>query len=234
MENNKKFIALWIFLATVFSYFLISILNNCAVVKVKPIETQTQISKEVEKIQEITVKPINLSWEVDHSKRAIWSQLLIKYITESFDHLDKAQDMVKYCPNYKALNKDQKINAWAEFFVALAYYESSWNPEESDVDVGEDGDSATYSTGLWQVSAADWESYNLQKILPHFSYNELLTVEPNIRLTMALMNRQMDKQALICVDHDVYWSTLSCKTFARYEENNGISQRVQKALSFCK
>jgi hypothetical protein len=175
-----------------------------------------------------------LSWETTHPERQAWSKILLDNITSNFDVLNKAQDINRFCPKYgNALTKDQKINVLGELFVALAFYESKWTPNETDQDQGDEGDLETYSDGLFQVSGADWENYNLQKVLPHYLHKDLLTVEPNIKLAMALMSQQITKQGLICVSSNVYWATLSDKFYHPYAVISEISQRVQK-LSFCK
>jgi hypothetical protein len=221
--SDKEHTALWLwmFILAVVLYFVLGMTgcSNAPVVEQGiPIQVDTPA--------------VGLSWEKNHPERAAWSTLLISKVTENFTTLDKAQDFVRYCPKYKIIPNDQRLLAWSEFFVALAYYESSWNPKDATVDQGENGDLATYSTGLWQVSSVDIQNYGLKQ-LPKYTYKDLLEVEPNLNLAMALMVRQINKQGLVCVKSDVYWATLSCKLFARYEVNEEIASRVMK-LNFCK
>jgi hypothetical protein len=177
---------------------------------------------------------ISLSWEKNHPERAAWSKILMTEISDAFETLDKAKDINIFCPKYtKALTKAQKLNAWGEFFVWLAYYESGWDEKEMDQDVGDAGDFSTYSTGLFQVSAIDIEAYSLQKVLHNYSYKDLQTVEPNIKLAMALMSRQILRQGLICVSSNVYWSTLSNKFYAPYQKIDEISSRVKTSIREC-
>lgn len=245
MYKEKQDYQVWIMIIclAIVAYFAITSIQGCSSA---PVDNKTGVPvKTIMPTPVITSVPIvaspspiavvypKLSWEANHPERISWSSILYREILEKFLSLDKVKDMNKYCPKYSLLTKEQRVNVWGEFFVALAYYESAWKPTESSVDVGEDDDTETYSDGLFQVSGADWESYGLQKVLPHYRHKDLLTVEPNIKLAMALMARQIERQKLICVSNEVYWATLSGKFYAPYAVHDEIAARVQK-LSFCK
>lgn len=177
----------------------------------------------------------SLSWEntiQPHPERIAWSMALIDEINKRFEHLDKANDTEKFCPKYGQLNQGQKIQVWGELFVALAYYESGYDPEVADVDVGAWYDKDTWSTGLWQVSAIDREAYNLEKEIPYYSFEDLKKVEPNIKLALALMARQIDRYDVILMPThtNLYWATLY--PGGKYDESQNIIKRV-KRLTFC-
>lgn len=88
-----------------------------------------------------------LRWK--HSK---WDESLKTEIAARFEQLDKVgDDFQRFCPKYKALTRDGKINAFATFFVALARPESDFNENcYTPDDVG-----GTASVGLYQFSYED-------------------------------------------------------------------------------
>lgn len=240
-DNDDSFLFLQFFCLAIMLYFLVMVLSSCTYAP-----THNNINEPEKQItapqpsERSGPKPAMtlyaLSWEnttEPHPERVAWSYILLDQIKLRFDSLNKAKDMNVFCPKYSTLSDNQKIRVWGEFFVALAYYESAWHPTQSSVDVGDEGDYSTYSTGLWQVSAIDREAYNLEKEIPYFSYSELKSVEPNAKLALALMAKQINEQNLICVSSRVYWSTLSCKVYHPYSEIERIANRVQK-LEFCK
>lgn len=234
MKQENRYLGLWIAICVIILFALLTLRCTSVPIQDKNVVVMPSPSKIPipPPTQNENIGLPSLSWEKNHIERMAWSRLLYKEILTKFDILDQVTDMSKYCPKYKLLTKEQRINTWAEFMVALAYYESAWKPTESSQDVGEAGNYSTYSDGLFQVSAVDIQNYGL-KDLPKYTHQDLLTVEPNIKLALALMTRQIQKQKLICVSSDVYWATLSCKWFARYEVNDDIANRVQK-LGFCK
>lgn len=141
-------------------------------------------------------KPIALSW--DSSARAGWSNHLLAKIIEKKAVLDTAKDIKEFCPKYSSLNHAGQLKAWGEFFVALAYYESGFNPKTSSVDVGDPKKRDTYSIGLFQVSVVDqsWAGGNLK-----YSYDQLLTPKPNMDLAMELVNRFVKARKAIFLEN---------------------------------
>lgn len=233
MKNENRFFAVWFCLAVIILFALLTI-RCTSVPKVEqsiPINVESNITAKIPSETKVVSYPM-LTWEKGHSERQGWTKSLIEEIKTNFTVLDTAKDINQFCPKYRVLSLEQKYQAWGEFFVALALYESSWDPTETDQDMGEEGDLDTYSDGLFQVSSVDRVNYKLQKVLPHYTHKELLTVEPNIKLAMALMSRQITLQKKICVSSDVYWSTLSCKWYHPYAVIDEISERVKK-LHFC-
>lgn len=233
MKPNKNLINFCIFTFTVFLIYLTACTSfqKEAENKPQPIINHSPTPAPTPNFQ--SVYPA-LSWEnttQPHPERKPWSIILIDEISENFEILDKAKDIKFFCPKYESLGKDLKLQAWGEFFVALSYYESAYDPKNYSVDVGDPSDKRTYSTGLWQVSASDIENYNLSKKLPAYTFQDLLTIEPNAKLTLALMSRQIEKNGLIVqpLFKNVYWATLYR---GRYDEIDQIANRVKK-LKFC-
>lgn len=172
-----------------------------------------------------------LSWEVGHSERKAWSDAVFKYVDESFVVLDKASDMPLFCPRYEALDRSQRVNVWAELFVAIAKFESAWKPAAASVDVGEASDKDTWSVGLLQMSVVDQVNYG-QGL--GYKYADLLTPGPNLNLGIDIMALQIQQQGtvLIPVGKDgLYWAVLH--PGGKFDQTKNIELMVQK-LTFCK
>lgn len=177
---------------------------------------------------------IKLSWESPKfMDRVNWSKELLNSINDNFSSLDKARDIKRFCPTYSKLDKQHKMQAWAELFVSLSEFESSWNPSDSEVDVGEVGNKNSYSVGLFQISQTDIKNYNIKNL--NYTYEDLLRPEPNIKLALALMAHQIDKHGLIIVEdrNFVYWITLFESWTNWNDKTDQIISHV-KHLDFCK
>lgn len=177
---------------------------------------------------------IPLYWEnttEPHPERKPWSDALIGYIDDDFEVYDKATDTAKWCPKYKTLSYRDKLKAWGELYVALAYYESSFNPRSASVDVGKQTVKDTWSAGLFQVSVVDqpWAGGGTK-----YSYNELLTPLPNIHLATILMRRQMKNTGLVFLRNSSkfrYWAVALQGN--RYSKIPQIIERVKKHAPKC-
>jgi hypothetical protein len=95
---------------------------------------------------------IPLQWETDtHSERKAWSNYSFSVINAYFDQLKGAADIDQFCPLYESLTHDQQVMTWAQIFVGVAAWESSWNPvERTYEDQGTDS-----QTGLPVFSEGD-------------------------------------------------------------------------------
>lgn len=173
---------------------------------------------------------ISLSWETK-SERAAWSDHLIGRIKLFKSTYDKAGDVTKICPKYKSMSERDQLNALGEFWVALAYYESSFNPASSSVDVGKPGKKDTYSAGLYQVSVVDqeWSGGDLS-----YSFEQLLTAKPNIDLATQLMKRQIEKAGEFILPNASkyrYWAVILEGN--KYSKIPEIIARVKKNVPIC-
>ncbi len=166
-----------------------------------------------------------LSWEHSETpERAEWSQAVSSLMDSFLTNLEKAADLSQFFPKYNAYTRLERVKAWAELWVATAYYESGWNPKSASVDVGTANDKDTYSVGLWQMSVIDQQSYNLPF---GYHYYDLLTVYPNAHLSIAILARQCAKRGKIVVDSSPYWAVLY---HGNYDRVNEIKKRVYTAL----
>jgi hypothetical protein len=176
---------------------------------------------------------IALSWENTtqaHPERAPWSDGLAKDIEARLSTLDAATDMAKICPKYSSLAHRQRVQVWAELFVRMSYYESSWNPTSESVDVGTEDDHDTWSVGLLQVSVVDAPNKPLG-----YDYGDLLMPLPNLDLAAAIMANQINKVGTILIGpgtHMLYWAVIH--PGGRYDKSATIISEVQKYAPFCK
>lgn len=151
-------------------------------------------------------------------------------MSEQFTALDAATDIQTFCAGYASLNKDQKINLLADIFAATAYYECSWNPTSSSVDVGTSSNRDTWSVGLLQLSVVDQQNYNLSF---GFNFSDLEDPIKNLQLGVAIMTKQITKHGVILIPvggSGLYWATLH--PGGRYDATSGIV-KMTKRLSFC-
>ncbi|EGF89751.1 lytic transglycosylase, catalytic [Asticcacaulis biprosthecium C19] len=69
-----------------------------------------------------------LAWEMNHSERAPWSTELRTQVRANLASFDKATDWADFCPTYGSLTADDKVEVIATLAVAIARYESNYNP----------------------------------------------------------------------------------------------------------
>ena len=236
-EDTK--VKILILVLAVIAYFLLNMLVGCTSIDKKIEIKPTPVSPIVSILPSPSPIPIiilpELSWEnttAPHPERKPWSKKLWTFIDKRFEHLDKAKDTIKFCPKYPSLSYEQKVQVWCELFVAISYYESGYDPRNESPDVGEQDDKNTWSVGLMQVSQVDIKNYNIKDM--NYTYEDLLTVGPNLDLATALMANQIDKVGTILIGPGrnwLYWATLH--PGGSYDESENIIRRVKK-LSFCK
>jgi len=168
-----------------------------------------------------------LSWEKGHPERASWTKVLTDEIAfgGAIDVFAQAEDVEFFVPNFRVLTKREKIKAIAELFVATAYYESAWNPRSQSVDVGTASNKDTWSVGLFQMSVVDQKNYGLSF---GFSFDDLITAAPNIKLALSVMKQQIMRKGKIVVDKGPYWAVLYRGKYSKVDE---IKARVAKALA---
>ncbi|MEY2537965.1 MAG: hypothetical protein QOG67_1705 [Verrucomicrobiota bacterium] len=107
--------------------------------------------------------PDSLSWD-NLAERREWSAKLIALTNQNRADLDKGNPE-GFIPGYNALPSDAlKIKFWAETLVAMANFESGWNPKNV---YGESFN--VNSVGLLQLSLQDQNNYHLN---PHINSEE--------------------------------------------------------------
>jgi len=186
-------------------------------------ETFPPVHEVLKVIESERVEPLDLSW-----KKPEWSAHLLGHVKGMKQLWDSATDIEEFIPGYKSMSAERQIKGIGELLVALAYYESGFNPKSNSVDVGKPGAKDTYSVGLYQVSVVDqsWAGGGYK-----YSFEELSTPLPNIDLAMALMKRQLLKTQTIALQNSSkyrYWAVLLHGN--KYSKIPQIKARILKNL----
>lgn len=99
-----------------------------------------------------TTLALKLKWETGHPERALWSTEIRKLFKENLDSFNSAADVKGYCGKWSTLNSDQKITVLGTMAVAIALYESDYNPGNV---YHEPPPLSVDSIGLYQLSYED-------------------------------------------------------------------------------
>ena len=156
--------------------------------------------------ESVPSKPItSKGWSLE------WTDILKKNIGDCLESLNKASDIDLIYPAYLLLKRDDQIAVWAEFFKALAYYESGYDPLCESVDVGTKDNKESWSVGLLQLSGDDKKNLGLAI---GYDYERLKVPEFNLVQGIALMVNQIQKRGKIIIPNNekgnpkAYWATL--------------------------
>ena len=100
-------------------------------------------------------EPIALSWD-NVPERVAWSQALVEAIRSRKSDLD-AGHPDDFIPGYAQLSPDGQVKFWAELVIAIAKYESTWNPHAR---FKEPPPLKVTSVGLLQIAYEDDKEYH--------------------------------------------------------------------------
>jgi Transglycosylase SLT domain len=125
--------------------------------------------------------PIILSWD-DSPERVAWSRALVEAIRARKLDLD-AGNPDAFIPGYAALSPDGQVKFWAEFVVAIAKYESTWNPHAH---FEEPPPLKVMSIGLLQIAYEDQKEYHFDPPLDRKT-NSLEDPGTNLRSGVAIL-----------------------------------------------
>ncbi len=192
-------------------------------------------------------KPQALAWEARVAGSAAWSQHIYDIIKAEEPQMmgqNVADDVEMFCPKYRSLSDNQRLNFWGQLFAGITKYESGWKPASRMVETTMGTDPVTghqvASEGLLQLSYQDERSYNLDCGFEWSKDKNLSNTDPkktifdpknNLRCGIKIMARQLKNKRAIGLTSGVYWSVL--KIGGRYTQIAGISA-VTKTLNFCK
>jgi soluble lytic murein transglycosylase-like protein len=87
-----------------------------------------------------------------------WSAQLIASIKDSISQLEQGNPE-SFVSGYNSLSAELRTKFWAELLIAVAKYESDWNPNESYYE----SSLGYYSIGLLQLSSVDQANYKLDE-----------------------------------------------------------------------
>ena len=99
---------------------------------------------------------IALSWDDDPSRK-VWSEALLAAIREHKADLERGNPDA-FVAGYSTLSPDDQAKYWAELVIAMAKYESNWNPHAR---LKEPPPLNVTSLGLLQLSYEDAKQYEL-------------------------------------------------------------------------
>lgn len=186
-----------------------------------------------------------LAWETDKNpERKLWSQYLEKIILENWNSLlPGPDDITDFCPRYNSLDNNERANVWAQLFVAMAKYESAYNPlsrmQETTMGTDPVTGKPVYSEGLLQLSYQDtqwdpWCKFDWEKdryLSSTDPKKTILSPYLNLDCGVGIMAKQIKNKGRIVVSSGVYWAVL--KAGGRYQKISNI-QSIVKSLLLCK
>lgn len=185
---------------------------------------------------------VPLTWENGEPTRAAWSKTTFKTIEQEFPALDHVQDAASFCPQFRKLTHEQRVNFWGMLVSEVARYESSWNPASRMKESGMGTDPVThahvYSEGLLQMSYQDalWNpgcdfDWNKDKHLPADDPKKtILSPFRNLRCGVMVLAKQINNHKVIALDSGEYWSTLRKGS----EKEKEIAVNVRNHLGSCR
>jgi hypothetical protein len=182
-----------------------------------------------------------LAWESSGKpERTDWSSYVAGVNEEEFDRLDLATDTENFCPNYKSLTHQQKINFWGQLIAGVAYFESGWSPTSRMKEPSLGKDSVTgmsvYSEGLLSLSYQDVRSYGFcdfdwtkdKDLESNDPKRTILNPYTNLDCGIRILANQISRSKAIVLSSGVYWSVLR-KSSTHVPQ----IQAMTKKLSFC-
>lgn len=192
-----------------------------------------------DKTQKNTEGYVPLSWEKFHSERVIWSKFTIQTIDSLFDNsFALCQDMTRFRSDYNSLNRQQKINVWAELISAMCKFESGWKLNswmEEDMGIDPVTHKKVRSEGLLQLSYQDKLNYsdlpcrfdwNLDKDLDENNLNKtIFNPEINLEFGINVLAKQIRNKKNIALKSGVYWAVI--KDGGKYSRINEITNYVE-------
>ena len=166
-------------------------------------------------------KAYNQEWDKIIEEKIVYHNLLSLVETHCVD-IHKLQD------NFTNLSFNTRVLVLREFFKAMMYFESAYNPESACVDVGNKKNKDTWSVGLFQVSVCDQENY---KLPTSYTYQDLLDPENNIDLAFRIFARQLLRTKKIFIpkgEAGVYWAVIH--PGGKYDKTQSIINLTREAL----
>lgn len=173
-----------------------------------------------------------ISWEVTPSRKA-WSDFAKKEVEKSMPSLEKATDILDFCPTYSFLPESKRPWFWVELISAMAKFESGWNPTSRMVEPSSAFPSVdpitgqpVASEGLLQLSYQDkrWMpscrfDWSKDKLLgPRDPKKTILNPEINLECGIKILARQIERRGLIVVGSSPYWSVIYSGKYSKLPE----------------
>lgn len=169
-------------------------------------------------VVETIVKPAQgLSWNMPS-----WDVFMKDAVNQHYENLSQATDFKVVCPNSDPFAKIEWIDAFSEFMVQVAFFESTWNPKNRYFETT----MGYYSEGLFQMSVVD-ESW----VKCGFTKESIVDPEVNTRCAVKTLGKQIAKHKKIFISKGVYWAVI--KDGGKYSRIESIKTRLAKAYPKC-
>lgn len=215
----------------------------------KPTVTTTSTTVMSEPLERIA-----LYWEdttEPHPERSPWSDHLTLLLRDDLEVYGSAKDITEFCPKWAALDRQQKIKALGELWVAITYHESGFNPDTFYRECNKtkcqysagcqihptygycmkgghklDG-GIVISRGLVQASLESALAYGCKGLA---SPQDLHDPIKNLSCANEIMKRQIRNRGQIAASSN-YWAVL--KTGGGFNKLSDIKARVLKHAASC-
>ncbi|WP_155847407.1 transglycosylase SLT domain-containing protein [Asticcacaulis sp. AC402] len=171
-----------------------------------------------------------LAWEINHAERLPWSAELRSQVRGNLASFDKATDWADFCPTYGTLTADDKVEVIATLAVAIAKFESNYNPRKIYL---EPAPLNVNSVGLFQLSYEDGFTW----CVLNRASKSLEDPVNNIRCAIPKMARLVAKDKVVTAGSTGanaqglarYWSTVRLGSTHKLAEIRGAT----RALGVC-
>jgi hypothetical protein len=182
-----------------------------------------------------------LAWDNERPEGPGWTRILYRIIDQEGEELIYgSEDIGQFCPRYSSLTRDEKIQFWASLFVAVAKFESNFDPMARTEEKGKlDAITGTtlVSEGLLMLSYQDARAnpacrFNpvLDRALPKEDLRRsILAPENNLHCGVQIMMRQLKRYDRIAIGQGAYWAVL--KVGSRFQRIPTIQSMTRQSRS---
>jgi hypothetical protein len=114
------------------------------------------------------------------------------------------RDVAEYCPRYPELSRSQRGDFWVHFIAKLAYFESSYNPQTSYVELFYDNNgNPVVSRGLLQISKESANGANYRCGIK--DEKELHDPKTNLECGVRILNKWVTNDGVIVAKEGDKW-----------------------------
>lgn len=172
------------------------------------------------------IDPDTLSWDNSPARKP-WSEQLLISVAAAIPLLEQA-DADAFVAGYSGLAAPLRIKYWSELLVAIAWFESGWDPNN----IYPEGPPLNVdSIGLLQLSYEDQQSYHLKEPLDP-AKKSLRDPSINLRCGVDIFSHLLSRDKVVASQDGGkykgaarYWSTIR-----QQEHLAEIQARVKAAL----
>jgi hypothetical protein len=195
-------------------------------------EPVTTLSAMTSEPTAVIAKPMRLAWHGKHKDADEWTKHLVKILSVSNLPDEKLNDAQSFCPGYKSMTPDQRIEFWAQLVSIMAKRESGFKPETKFTESFKDAKGKlVISRGLLQLSIESGRSYGCDLSSPESLHDGKKNLACGVKIISRWVSR--DHQAMATKGNKFgcgrYWSV--CRTTSR---SYGVVRDYMRGLAICK